>query len=367
MKLVRKMARSFWYGNYDAETYRELHTEIIDTNLFLMKRVSLAFIVITALPFFVSLFAKAFSRALILYAALMFVSLLVQILCRSVLPVHPHGVIPVNLAYYLCSMAIAIILGVFHHNMPSVVICVLLAILPVFILNKPGKIALISLVPVAAFCIASAKNKAYDVAVVECVNCVTFYAVGFFMGRHYTNTKLEEILTRNRLEKLSETDTLTNLYTRGAIEKKIFDHLNRRHTLSAMMLMDIDNFKQINDTFGHQYGDKLLTDVAAALKGIFRSTDYISRLGGDEFIVFLPSIPSKEWMGFKAEQVIDLLNRTYTHDEKTRTISASLGIAFSENGQGTYDELYRNADRAMYEAKNAGKNQFCVYGGVPTH
>ena len=365
MKTIKKLARSFWYGNYDAETFQELHAEIVDTNLFLLKRVSMAFIMIAVLPFTISLFIRELSDALILYAALVILSILTQLLCRVFLPFHRRWIMPVFSLFYMFLMAIVITLDVlFQMSIPTVAFCVLLAIMPVFMLNNPGKIALISLLPATAFCIATTLIKANDIAVIECVNCVTFYTVGFFVGRHYNNTKIEEIITRNRLEHLSETDTLTNLYTRGAIEKKIYEHLTQRHGLSVMMLMDIDNFKQINDTFGHQYGDKLLTDIASALKGAFRNTDYISRLGGDEFIVFLPSIPGKEWMEFKANQVVELLRRTYTHDGKTCSISVSMGLAFSENGRGTYDELYKNADRAMYRAKHGGKNRYCIFEAV---
>ncbi|HNX15157.1 MAG TPA: GGDEF domain-containing protein [Oscillospiraceae bacterium] len=362
MKWIKMMTRSFWFGHYDTETFQELHKDIIDTNLFLMERLSAAFIFITSLPFMAALFVNSLSDALFVYAAFVILSLLTHISCRLFLPTHPRWIMPFYMIFYLASLGFAIVLDVLSRlGLPTVVVCVLLAVMPVFILEKPGKIALFSLLPVAVFCIASLYIKAHSIAVIECINCVTFYAAGFFVGRHYTNTKIEEIITRNRLEKLSETDTLTNLYTRGAIEKKIYDHLNQRHELSAMMLMDIDNFKQINDTFGHQYGDKLLTDIASSLKGAFRNTDYISRLGGDEFIVFLPSIPGKEWMEFKASQTISLLRRTYIHDGKTRSVSVSLGLAFSENGQGTYDELYKNADRAMYQAKHEGKDRYCIY------
>ncbi len=114
-------------------------------------------------------------------------------------------------------------------------------------------------------------------------------------------------------------------------------------------MIDLDNFKEINDNFGHQYGDKVLTEVAQILQNMFRRDDIVARLGGDEFVVFLVNAASYEVMKPLFQRLCDKLSRTYTQNDISVKISASLGISVAPEQGTTFKELYKKSDMALYQ------------------
>ena len=126
------------------------------------------------------------------------------------------------------------------------------------------------------------------------------------------------------------------------------------------MILDIDNFKVLNDTLGHQIGDQALQDVAEILLRHFRSYDIVGRLGGDEFIVFLKNIP-QEAVCRNISSLLRKLSRTYEKGGKSVQITASAGIALISNPQKEFSEMYRMADEALYQVKKERKNGFRIY------
>ncbi|MEG0734101.1 GGDEF domain-containing protein, partial [Anaerorhabdus sp.] len=122
----------------------------------------------------------------------------------------------------------------------------------------------------------------------------------------------------------------------------------------ALLMLDIDDFKDVNDRYGHAEGDRVLGEVAIELKERFRSRDIVGRVGGDEFTILMTDIPSKDVAIKKAEELCSAIrNRRFTKCE----ITVSIGIAFA-NDEKSFNEIYNEADEALYQAKNNGKNQF---------
>ena len=166
------------------------------------------------------------------------------------------------------------------------------------------------------------------------------------------------------LRREAEHDPLTGLYNRTASEMRIQTALRQNDAPDekhALFIIDIDNFKLINDTFGHMQGDTLLKDLANGLTQLFRATDVVSRLGGDEFFVFLRNYQSLEIVEQKARQICELFHSTCVNGDKAQPISASIGIALFPEAGVTFPELYRNADMALYQAKASGKNGYVIY------
>lgn len=170
----------------------------------------------------------------------------------------------------------------------------------------------------------------------------------------------EKKLKLDLLDK-AEKDSLTGLYNKMTAQNEVELFLNstEKSAMSALLMIDIDNFKMLNDHFGHLFGDIVLSKISDEMKKQFRSSDIIGRLGGDEFIVFLKNIPNPEFAQKKAELLTRIFSTLFSDEKDHCKISCSIGISiYPQNGK-CFNELYNNADLALYQAKNQGKNR-CV-------
>ena len=130
------------------------------------------------------------------------------------------------------------------------------------------------------------------------------------------------------------------------------------------MFIDLDCFKAVNDTLGHDAGDLLLVGVSERLAKCVRETDTVARLGGDEFIVILSRIDSRENARIVAQKIIDTLTASFNLKHKTASIGASIGIALYPDHEQDPEELIKCADEMMYAVKRNGKNNFAFYDDV---
>ena len=166
-----------------------------------------------------------------------------------------------------------------------------------------------------------------------------------------------------RISHLARFDSLTELPNRLSFRDEIERLLaapNSESRLSALLFIDLDQFKQINDTLGHPCGDRLLCIVADRLRGMLRPEDFVARFGGDEFVVFQQNIQSPEEAAALSRRVVERLTERYEVDRHLVEIGASIGIALTSPG-ATADNLLKNADMALYRAKAGGRGTFCFF------
>ena len=159
---------------------------------------------------------------------------------------------------------------------------------------------------------------------------------------------------------MAERDPLTGLLNRRGIEHRLSSALDNLHDSGlALMLVDLDGFKQVNDTQGHEAGDRVLSWVARQLETVVRRTDLVARLGGDEFVVMLCALESPDTARFIAAKIVSTLARPIdAGGNQLVQIGASVGIAYTDSRADAPEALMRRADEAMYEAKRAGKSQY---------
>ncbi|NLX18598.1 MAG: diguanylate cyclase, partial [Desulfobulbus sp.] len=163
---------------------------------------------------------------------------------------------------------------------------------------------------------------------------------------------------------MAYSDTLTGLPNRAALEFRIAKAIaraERDQSVLAVFFIDLDNFKNINDSLGHDQGDQVLVEVANRLSRIIRNEDTLSRLGGDEFILLSENIDNENTVYLLVNRIFAVLERPIELKATTLYVNASIGIALFPNDGQTTQELIKNADMAMYKAKSEGKNKFVMF------
>ncbi len=182
---------------------------------------------------------------------------------------------------------------------------------------------------------------------------------------------VEDITARRNAEAkighMARFDELTGLPNRVHFRDEIGQMLNSSSApLSALLFIDLDQFKQVNDTLGHPSGDKLLCAVTARLRRLLRPEDFVARFGGDEFVVFQRGIQSTEDAASLARRIVDRLSERYEIDHHLVEIGASIGIAMT-SAETSVDILLKNADMALYRAKADGRGTFCFFREEMAH
>jgi len=184
-----------------------------------------------------------------------------------------------------------------------------------------------------------------------------FRAIGLISDTDHQKKMIEKLESRSR------TDLLTQLYNKVTTEAMIEEYLSssppeERH---GFIIVDIDNFKGINDTLGHIYGDDVLKKVSSDIKDLFRTTDIVGRAGGDEFVILVKDMPDEDLLKVRLSDICAVFRNSYTGENGEYKISASVGAAVFPNDGTTFSELYQHADLALYRSKKAGKDRFSLY------
>lgn len=165
-----------------------------------------------------------------------------------------------------------------------------------------------------------------------------------------------------KISEKSKYDFLTKLYNRENFEIEFDNFVNKdldENMVSALFIMDLDNFKIINDLFGHRMGDKVLKETARTLKTTLRSSDILGRLGGDEFVLLIKNAPNIKAIQKVAQKINLSLTRTYIKDEKEISVSCSVGVKIIEKGS-LFKKAYEGADSALYRVKANGRNSYYI-------
>lgn len=198
---------------------------------------------------------------------------------------------------------------------------------------------------------------------------ILWYKVEYVVHRNELGVPIEiigEFLNIQKtveLESQLQKDGLTGCYSktyfRDLVEKTLLESKsNQKH---ALLIIDIDNFKGVNDYLGHQFGDDVLKEVGGKLQKIFRSSDYVGRIGGDEFMVFMSNIDANQIVEKRVTEILEQIRSTYQDESNKVQISASIGIGMFPIDGNDYESLYKKADIALYETKNQGKDGVNFY------
>lgn len=173
----------------------------------------------------------------------------------------------------------------------------------------------------------------------------------------------DEIKAKEKLKKKAETDPLTGLLNRESVINRINECITEEfpEKMHALLFIDLDGFKQVNDNMGHLFGDKILMKTGEKLKFLFEEQNIVGRIGGDEFLVFLKDVSSEKEIEGKVNSIFETVPYYQFKDEQEVYVTCSIGVSIYQGDGKKVEELYDEADNAMYRAKNQGKNQMAFF------
>lgn len=317
-----------------------------------------AFLLLTLLPLFLWLIKKVHNIAWV--ELLLPISALIGTLVWFKLLTFSHSEHVQTYLYASVVFVIAINLGIRTHFISGVLCSLLLSVIILYyvhLLSHPDGMALF------VFCLVYAPILVFGLFI-SWHN--TYNARKLFLYAVTDELTKAELWEANRLLMVkSHTDSLTSLPNRALFEDRIHQAITkatRNKTKLALMIVDLDNFKPINDTYGHKVGDNVLQEAAKRMVSCVRESDTVARIGGDEFIILLPVVEAQQDAEMVAEKIRDVLSQPIAVDKVAISGSSSVGIALYPEQGGDVETLFRNADQALYRAKSQGRNRVEMAG-----
>ena len=203
--------------------------------------------------------------------------------------------------------------------------------------------------------------KSYETWSFDVVNIVTYTAIGIFLHVISSSIRIKEFVLTRKINIQKDTDELTGINNKAAVTRGINEYLkDKKQNKGVMIILDVDRFKAINDNYGHDVGDSVISQMGTLLKRQFVNDEIIGRFGGDEFLVFVKNTDSKETAAIIADNVIsDAAKNIKVVDGYS--VSVSLGMAIYQGEENNYSEIFKKADIALYRAKADKEKRYCIY------
>ena len=240
-------------------------------------------------------------------------------------------------------------------NSNGTIFVVILLVVPFLLSDIPLRMCPFLALNTALYCFMVRIFKNPHVMQLDTVNAVSVCLISGMCNWLFSEKVFHGFANSLYIEKERDTDALTGLLTKQSA--RVLTETRLAHGSTGMLaIIDLDNFKHVNDTYGHLYGDEVLAKVAACIKDNTRRTDIAARFGGDEFVIFYPDMDKNAIRAY-ADNFFFALNKAFEH-EKAK-VTCSMGIQPTD-GSHDYETLFRGADAALYESKRSGKNRYSI-------
>lgn len=262
----------------------------------------------------------------------------------------------------ICCYAVALN-TIIRPGLSATTFCVLLIAAPLLVMDQPYRLICFLVGVWLVFECIAWNTKSYYLAFADTCNtfCCLFLGIAIYM--HIIQVKHREMVQRQHLKKQRDTDKLTGLFNKASMEYQIRKILKQERVKGAFLIMDVDNFKEINDRYGHAFGDTVLRLIGEQISDCFGTENLCGRFGGDEFFILMQNV--------QREQVVSRLNQLYSlavekipFPDENKKIGLSIGIFLMQGEKYNYQQLFEQADAALYHAKNQGKNRYVFYRDV---
>ncbi|RGF16329.1 GGDEF domain-containing protein [Firmicutes bacterium AM10-47] len=364
MKKLWDWVKNVWvYSGLSKENYENIQQSVAHKNARLLKNAIRSFEVLTGV-LLIAVFFFSQLNALKSFLILTFIGMMMMEIIIRVCDLNNFRTLR-SVCYVFLSIVylFAAVSGTVGSPKQSAILYfILLFVGPLLFIDKPYRMSLFLCIMTVIFRSFALHYKEPEIANFDVLNAIIYTMLAILLYLLTSRTKADEHRLRWEIAKQRDTDELTKLLTKNAIERKIKRYMELTPSKPAMMLViDLDNFKHINDTFGHAYGDAVLRLMGECIRSNFREDDYKGRFGGDEFVVFLPGIDDKQQVVTYVNNLVEMMKTRVRTPESANPVHGSIGIALYPKHASTYEELFKKADEALYASKERGKDRYTFY------
>lgn len=246
-------------------------------------------------------------------------------------------------------------------DMPAITFIAFLLITPMFMIDKPFFMTIELCVASAVFLIWMHGIKPREIWEFDLINVCIFTVIGIFLHIIANSIRIKEFVLTKKINIQKDTDDLTGLKNKGAMTREINEYLADVTTDKGfMLLLDVDKFKDINDSYGHDTGDRVIEQIGGFLKEHFTGDEIVGRFGGDEFIVFIKGTNDQKIAEKVAADIISGVAENVVIPNANLKISASIGIGAYRGVEKNYSQILKKADIALYCAKDDPENRYFI-------
>ena len=362
MRGLRTLHNYFLYCGLERDEYNAIKKDAYVSNFVIWRVLHIFMAVIFGMLFITSLFNNPLKINRLFYGIFFIYSaesvFLFFILKRD-------SIIPQFLIYL--SMTMLFLLGclVTKNNPedPATSFIAFLLITPMLMIDKPFFMAIELSGASILYLIWMYFVKEYDVWLVDLINIIIYTIIGIFLNIIANSIRIKEFVLTREINIQKDTDDLTGLKNKGALTREINEYLaDVLGGKGLMFMLDIDRFKSINDTYGHDIGDKVIQQLGYYLAKEFVNGEIVGRFGGDEFILFIKNTDSYDAACNIAETIVKGAVENVLLPMPDKKVSVSVGIAIYNGNEKNYSELLKKSDIAMYNAKSSPDKSYCFFG-----
>lgn len=359
-KLVKRALSYFLYGGITKAEYSSIQGEIQAKNLTALEKTIQILLVLFSGLILTSAFSDPMEPQRPLYCITGFCLLLILLCCIYIKKAKKgyRFILPLCYAATTLLFVYAAYLNIcLNPGASATTFCMILIVAPLLLMEKTWRILIYYVLVIGTFLPIVFQVKDYNLAFTDAINSICIGVMGILVHVQNLRVKLHEILLRKQIEKARDVDPLTGCFTKDAFVSNVKRSLSFQSKQGVLIFFDLDHFKEINDTYGHTFGDMVLRTVGEAIFQNFRSTDLAGRFGGDEFLIWLPGEWNRTALEGRLNMLMEQLRVVVTPDSKLK-IEISIGVAMYPQNGDTYEALFKSADEALYRAKDLGRNRY---------
>ena len=361
MRVFRKLCNYFFYCGIEKDEYNAIKKDAYVSNFEIWRILHFLMAAVFLILFIVSIFNELIKENSFTY----FIAFLYSVVAISAFFYLRKDSITAQLLIYL-SISLLFVIGCLislnNSSVPATTFIVFLLITPMFMIDKPFFMTIELCAASAVFLVWMSYIKDPRIWMMDLVNVCCFTIVGIFLNCIANAVRIREFVLKREISIQKDTDEMTGLKNKGALTREINEFLQNPLTSKGIMFMlDIDRFKAINDTYGHDIGDSVIWQLGNCLGTKFTGSEIIGRFGGDEFIVFIKNTDDISSAKNLAAELVKEASEKITLPVENEKISISIGIALYQGAEKTYSEIFKKADLAMYKSKADKNNRFYVY------